>query len=372
MKGSILTLTSFNAQSICNKTPGVLEYLHDIDSDICFLSESWLKVNDKAKLAEIRDHGFNVISCPRRGRGGGVGFIYKNHIDLKRNNVPGFKSFEVVEGLLKGDGTTLRLCSIYRTGIKYKEFFDEFSSYLDLLLEKHGVPILCGDFNFHVEKDDDYYANRFLDLIKLKGFSQHVTSATHKAGGTLDLIITRDNITDFIHINNVETITHATDSDHHIVKFNTPFSLVTYKNKFKEIQWRDYKSIDIKQFKDDIRNSILCNPAMFLNIENAVDIYESTLTDILNRHAPIVVKKLRYNKNCWWNAKCTNARRTRRKAERKFRKFKNPQDKSDFKQASKNAAQVIKTTRNDFYKDKLKDCGNDAKKSYNIINNLLD
>ena len=50
----------------------------------------------------------------------------------------------------------------------------------------------CDDLNFHVDNAADSNAMNFLDLLDLLNFSQHVTSITHKAGHTLDLVITCD------------------------------------------------------------------------------------------------------------------------------------------------------------------------------------
>ena len=95
--------------------PGVLELLGDQHIDICFLTESWLKLNDKAKFAEFREYGYNILSAPRKGRGGGVGFLFNSCIKLKRNNVVSYKSFEVLEAVLKGNDEMIRLSVVYRT-----------------------------------------------------------------------------------------------------------------------------------------------------------------------------------------------------------------------------------------------------------------
>ena len=64
-----------------------------------------------------------------------------------------------------------------------------------------GHLVILGDLNFHVDNAADSNAKKFLDLLDLLNFSQHVTSITHKAGHTLDLVITHvseaviDNVT---------------------------------------------------------------------------------------------------------------------------------------------------------------------------------
>jgi hypothetical protein len=79
-------------------------------------------------------------------------------------------------------------------------FFDQFNEYLDALLQKCGRPIIMGDFNFHMENENDPIAQRFASLCRSKGFKQHVESSTHIAGGILDLVLTAENTTDSLQI----------------------------------------------------------------------------------------------------------------------------------------------------------------------------
>ena len=54
-----------------NKTVGVMEHLRDKDCDVCFVQETFLKDADTAKLQEIRDYGWDILSDPRKQRSGG-------------------------------------------------------------------------------------------------------------------------------------------------------------------------------------------------------------------------------------------------------------------------------------------------------------
>ena len=130
--------------------------LKDNSLNVCCVSETWLKKNDKAILAEIHDFGFDIISQPRKGRGGGVAVIFDPNI-LKpiKNNTRKYSSFEVLESIIKTNNCLIRLCVVYRTtqaktnyeNTKLLKFFDDFDSYLETLVIKSGMPIICGDFN---------------------------------------------------------------------------------------------------------------------------------------------------------------------------------------------------------------------------------
>ena len=60
-----------------------LEHLTDEGADICFLQETFLKEADTAKLQEIRDCGWSILSNPRKHRsGGGIGMIFNKNLKL--------------------------------------------------------------------------------------------------------------------------------------------------------------------------------------------------------------------------------------------------------------------------------------------------
>ena len=110
-----------------------------------------MRANNSAKVAEIREMGFEILNKPRKGRGSGVGFLYNpENIKLSRNDVRKYSSFEALEAILITATETVRLCVIYRSTQKkkYEEtklaiFFDEFSDYLDCLAEAaRGLGVL--------------------------------------------------------------------------------------------------------------------------------------------------------------------------------------------------------------------------------------
>lgn len=105
-----------------NKTVGVMEHLLEVDCDICFIQETFLRDGNKAKLAEIKDYGWNVLSDPRKHRsGGGIAMLYRNTITLKNNNkVTKYKSFQVMESLLSSSSEMVRLVNVYRPRTRRK------------------------------------------------------------------------------------------------------------------------------------------------------------------------------------------------------------------------------------------------------------
>jgi endonuclease/exonuclease/phosphatase family metal-dependent hydrolase len=70
--------------------------------------------------------------------------------------------------------------------------YSELSGYLEsVVLNADPVLIIVGDFNIHVDCDDNTDAVKLLELFENVGLDQHVHTPAHCSGHTLDLIVTR-------------------------------------------------------------------------------------------------------------------------------------------------------------------------------------
>ena len=382
-QGSPLSFGCFNARSLCNKTCGVIEMLKDNDVTICGITETWLKSVDKAKFAEIHDMGYDIISSPRKGRGGGVAFLYDPKIITPiRNDVRKYSSFEALECVLKSSDKMLRFSVVYRStqGKNYAEtktskFMEEFDDYLDGLVGKAGSPIICGDFNFHVEDKRDTVAKQFIALCESKGFIQHIDSPTHISGGTLDLMFTLGNIMDSVPISDTRVETNTgTLSDHFLVRLQTTSLTLQddHTAKFTEKIFREMKKIDVAEFRHDIFCSEL-NLSEYGTLDETVDLYNEVLEQILDKHAPLISRKFRTGRSEFWDEKCQNARRERRRAKRISKKH--PEDKelrNLHHEKCIDADITINQARNNFYHNALNQHKGDAKATYKVMNRLLD
>ena len=101
----------------------------------------------------------------------------------------------------------IRLFSMYRpppsskNKLSYGQFMEEFSSLLESVTLTENTLLLVGDFNIHVDDTSNKkHALSFVETLASASFEQHVNVPTHKAGHTLDLIISRraDNLVMYI------------------------------------------------------------------------------------------------------------------------------------------------------------------------------
>ena len=192
-------------------------------------------------------------------------------------------------------------------------FIGEFSSYLESLVMFSEPLCLTGDFNIHVDDINDSAARLFADLLDSMALNQHVHSATHELGHTLDLVIIRQSD----HLIFGEPCAGVLFSDHRGILFCIHSSRRSFKSH--AVSFRKIKSIDRDEFMNDISRSALCSsttddPDLFCLL------FGKSLRSILNHHAPVLHKTVTTRLRVpWINDEILTAKRHRRKAERRWR-----------------------------------------------------
>ena len=121
--------------------------------------------------------------------------------------------------------------------------------------------------------------NAVMDTFNLK---QHVNFATLTKGHTLDLFITPEECKYKIKIKSTEIL-----SDHFSVTATIDF--VIPKLPPKTITYRAVNKINFAQFKNDLAKSDLLTSTCS-NASSLYQLYHSTLSSLLNKHAPIKTK----------------------------------------------------------------------------------
>ena len=266
------------------------------------ITETWLSGTDAdnvaiGSLTSILK-GYKVISHPRKSRhGGGVAVIVRKTLKTKMNRGPAFKTFEHMDVSLSCGSDTVRLVLIYRpppskaNRCTANMFMDEFATLLDSLTLAPGRLLLAGDFNFHVNVASSKEASNFLKLLDSQNLHQHVLTPTHIRGHTLDLLITRseDNL-----IQAVELVADL-PSDHSAVI--SSLRLKAASPVKKQIQSRSLHKLDIDRFVQSISASQLLTP---LDEGSLAMDYNSTLTKILDEHAPMKTRTITERPHSPW------------------------------------------------------------------------
>ena len=189
-------------------------------------------------------------------------------------------------------------------------FFDEFSQFLENV-------VMCP------EVDND--TKKFMDLLETFSLSQHVSGPTHLSGHTLDLIITR--LSDDVVLASPKGTFPI--SDHFIIQ--CPIGFPWPALSCKELTFCKLKNIDIAKFSADIASSMLCASVNWDNIDALSDCFNMTLTDILDKHAPLKTRiTINRPKISWFNDDIKQLKHKRRRLEKKALKTDLPGDWNNY------------------------------------------
>ena len=219
----------WNVCSMNNKLPNIMEHILDCNSDIVFLTETWLQTDKNPITAEIKTYGYTLLHDRRKDRqkdrGGGVGILVKSNVSTKQLKVKAYVSFEhTIVQIQLCNRKLLFVISVYRLQeVAAATFFEEFTELLDSYALSNEFFIIAGDTNIHMDTETNV-ANQMKDLLDSYNLMQHIDCATHIKGHTLDLVITPKNVSiQDVCVKNIDL------SHHFLISFNSHLMLETRK-----------------------------------------------------------------------------------------------------------------------------------------------
>ena len=250
-----------NARFVKNKRLLIKDWVVDNNIDILALTETWLQPDNKDDhiIGEVTPTGYSFYHSPRQTRGGGVGILIKDGFDISRSTIyymqikTSLSRSVCIVIISRPPLSSNRVCT---TDL----FMVEFGSLLEQYVTDSSSLLITGDFNLHIDNNLDKSSQDFLALIDSFNLKQHVCSPTHRAGHSLDLLITRD---DDQLVTSV-SIHDAAFSDHFVVKGVLSMEKPLFTKK--QIIYRSFKNFDIDLFISNIRgSSLISDPPNELN-----------------------------------------------------------------------------------------------------------
>jgi hypothetical protein len=218
--------------------------------------------------------------------------------------------------------------------------------------------------NFHFDQPHSKNTKLISDLFEANGLSQHVSEPTHCKGHTLDVVITRQSEQ---FINEIQ-VTDPDLSDHYLITMT--MNIPKPEPERKKVTYRKTKDIDIENFRSDIKAKM--NAIRGENVSDLVSNYNSTLTELLDHHAPLQSKTIQLRPHApWYTNELRESKQQRRKLERQWKKSKLTVHQDLYKQQCKLVNTQLNKTRTEYYSNKIAESSNDQKALYNITNTLL-
>jgi hypothetical protein len=267
--------------------------------------------------------GYSFCNFPRPSHAGGVAIIHKSEINVKTVCIRQFESIEWAEVLISN---SLKVILVYRpppsktNRLNSAGFLRDFSELLNMLAIEATPYVIMGDINVKVNRKDDPEAVKYLELLTAHGLCQLINEPTHRSGNTLDHIICQSsgNLQLKFTVDSVNKI-----SDHFLVLFELPGVCVVNAAAKKPVlkrTARKFKNINIASFALDIKHELQLQ-GLPSGVDNAVSMYSSIMSSLVNKHAPETIVRMKGTDNkSWYNNDIHAARKVRRKFEHLFRK----------------------------------------------------
>ena len=286
------------------------------------LTESWHDA-DSVCLGRLRSAGYNVVDRPRPRtvddlsvNHGGVVIFSATGVVMKPLTVDQPSTFELVCTRVVAGQLTAIVAAVYRPGSApiQQLFFDELSTLLEQLATYQAPVYIVGDFNIHLDRPDDPHTVQFRLLVDCYSLMLHETAATHQLGGTLDAVVTREDVgcPDRVEVVDVGL------SDHHLLQW----SVDTTRPEVPTVAQlrRSWRRLDVDQFRCMLSSSSLCQPDNWpSDLDDMAAMYDHELNVLLDQLIPArSITCRRRPTDPWFDAECRTAKRLTRRLERAY------------------------------------------------------
>jgi len=185
-------------------------------------------------------------------------------------------------------------------------FFDKLGVLFEQLVT-YQVPIyIAGDFNNRtLDRPDDPHFVQFRHLIDCYGLMLHHTDTTHQCGGTLDAVLTRDDVgrPECVDVIDVGL------SDHHLLQWSVDITRPVTPAVVDRC--RPWRQLDIEQLQSMLSSSTLCQPDIWpTGIDAMAAVYNDELNSTLEQLIPPrPISHRPRPSDPWFDAECRAAKR---------------------------------------------------------------
>ena len=206
----------------------------------------------------------------------------------------------------------------------------------------------------------DSFAQSFLNAVEAIGFQQHVHGPTHRAGHTLDLVLSRRSDDIISHISLLSSL----PSDHSAILSN--INLKRPKNLNSKVTFRKLREIDTNSFRQDIKQHVLASSPCPSCPSEAVLFYNDCLSKLMDKHAPLETVTVTFRPNTpSFSDEIREARRRRRRAERRMLKSGLQFDKMLYRQECESYYSHITDAKSKYQRNEIATA--DSKQLFNIV-----
>ena len=352
----------FNAQSINNKASLIHDHIMNSQLDLSCLVETWQRPGHYSGLNEVCPPGYLYLHKARTtSRGGGLAVIYRENLDLSPMPLPTLTSFECLAFKCKPPISTTVLL-IYRPPTYNQYFIPEIHDLLTTICANPGNIVILGDLNLHVDSPSSHSVEDFLQILDSLDLTQHVNVPTHSRGHTLDLVITNTAPITNLQVNDLGM------SDHKAISMELQITSSISKPK-RVIHFRNLKNINMDALTNDLQHLSSLNPE---SANDAVDLYNSSLSSLLDYHAPLKTRTVTFTRSApWYTSELRQMKRMGRVLERRYKSTGLTVHKTAYREHQKAYSKSLSDTRSQFYSDIINNSSANSRQLFRTVDTLL-
>ena len=367
-----------NVQSLGNKIGQVHESIFDWDLDVCALCETWLTDTEDDKIwirsSQINRDGLIAYNTNRKGkRGGGLALVVNAHLQccvMEQYNKLVYTSFEFGIWKLIFNNTSVSILLIYRPpGIPYTlitPFTDEFLDLMTKLMESLKNLLILGDFNIHINNEEDPDAIQFYETMAAFGFDQYVKDSTCKQGNILDHIYLEENKS--VKLLNISTGDFI--SDHKWITFQ--LNIEKPKVIRKRVLSRNFRKVNTSDFFKDLAVNDIVDTHLNSDLGELLQCYTDRLNTAVDKHAPTKIRRIKFKeRRPWYGDNLLQQKRIVRSWEKVWRKYSNSHHWIALKVERSKYKKMLSQAKKEYFSNQIiKNKGN-TKAFYQIVGDLM-
>ena len=371
-----------NTCSLGNKSELIHDTISSENYDIFACVETWHESNSSPSLVASCPHGYLYVEKGRPvdvdpRHHGGICVFYKSDFKVSIRLTKTFETFESLSLIFSASssGSELKfiLATVYRPGsvAPSLSFHDDIDAFFSILSVSSLPLIIVGDINIHLNKLNNKDTIALLESLDRHELAQNVREATHKAGNTLDAVITSENAA----VCNL-SVAPPLISDHGLITFDLASSFKSKSHKF--VLKRLWSRIDRTSLQSDLSSldflSSFCYDPLSHStevVEQLFESYDGLLSDLADKYAPFCNLRVRCFSNAkWFDGECRAAKRHLRLLERRFRKTNDTHAFEVWKNGFKELRRLFVKKRSDYF-DTCFRTVNSASSRWKILSSML-
>jgi len=164
-------------------------------------------------------------------------------------------------------------------------------------------------------------------------------------------------------------------SDHTLVLFSLKVKKSTTSRPTQWVTSRAWRRLSDEDFASDLADSQLCcnlSEHADATVDDLIDLYRRVMTELLNKHCPVVKVRRRVKPSTpWFDANCRAAHRSARAAERRFRWTYSASHRSSWTTKLKTMRLVYEKKSDEFWRNEIAANSGNTKSLWRTMQGLL-